>query len=335
MSLSGKVLGFLLLANSAAAQSEKCSSPQCHEFSLLQIGRSIGTLESAGPVRYVESDPKFEEDFTKDDQPDPNATPEPNQTDWQAAGVQIPTVEPYVTDAGVTEVQIKEDPKAKESAKDEKKDAKEKDAEPAKDAKAKDEEPAKDAKGDETSDKANSTAATGNTTDGANATNASNGTNASNVTGMEMGCGTRKDPRAQAWFAVTSPVGTPCIFGVDDRDEGDHCIFDDGEYGTNGWCWTSEDKSSWGSCNDKCPLYGAGATLGNKIDNVADALKTVVHKLKKGDGAAEDDKATEEADVKVAKAKDGKAKDAKAKDEKAKDAKAKDEKAKDAGDKKA
>jgi len=69
------------------------------------------------------------------------------------------------------------------------------------------------------------------------------------------------------------------VFGADVRDEGSHCIFDEGMYGSNGWCFTAADGSAWGSCNEDCPLYGQGAQLGKKIDTVAKVIKTVKKKL--------------------------------------------------------
>lgn len=119
----------------------------------------------------------------------------------------------------------------------------------------------------------NASATTGDMT--TNLTNATNATNATNGTGSADSaattCATKADPRTRAWFAVTSPEGTPCVFGVegDARDEGSHCIYDNGLFGSNGWCYTSKDRSSWGSCNHLCPLYGSAATLGNKIAKVA------------------------------------------------------------------
>jgi len=120
-------------------------------------------------------------------------------------------------------------------------------------------------------------AATGNasTTDATNAT--TNATSASNETSEvsttpppATGCATKEDERAKAWFAETAAVGSPCVFGVDGdvRDEGSHCIYDNGDFGSNGWCYTAKDRSSWGSCNGLCPLYGQNQQLGAKIDNV-------------------------------------------------------------------
>jgi len=123
--------------------------------------------------------------------------------------------------------------------------------------------------------------------------------NATNGTAAPVGCATKKDPRATAWFAETAAEGTPCLFGVDVRDEGTHCILSEGQYGSNGWCYTSMDFSSWGSCNEKCPLYGPAGTLGSKIEGVA---KTVaeIHGMLNGSVAAATTSAPEaapEADV--------------------------------------
>lgn len=104
------------------------------------------------------------------------------------------------------------------------------------------------------------------------------GNNAVNVNGIANGtvnCTTREEPRAVAFGYTTSPPGTPCIFGTDDRDEGSHCILDDGKYGSFGWCFTSSDHASWGSCNDKCPLFGQAKILAKKIDSLHEAI----HKL--------------------------------------------------------
>merc|ERR1719163_2505356 len=61
----------------------------------------------------------------------------------------------------------------------------------------------------------------------------------------------------------TAPKGTPCIFGVDPRDEGRHCIFDQGKFG----------------CNDNCPLYGMHAALGRRIDSVGEQVDDVSKQL--------------------------------------------------------
>lgn len=110
-----------------------------------------------------------------------------------------------------------------------------------------------------------------------------NGTENATTAAPPVGCATKNDPRASAWFAETSPTDTPCVFGVDDRDEGSHCIYSDGEFGSNGWCYTTVDLSTWGSCNDKCPLYGAAGKLGSKIDTVAKAITEIHSQLNASD----------------------------------------------------
>merc|ERR1712125_85680 len=87
-------------------------------------------------------------------------------------------------------------------------------------------------------------------------------------------CTTQYDSRATATGYITSPPFTPCLFGVDTRDEGEHCVFDQGFYGSNGWCYTSEDGSSWGSCGPDCPLYGQEKILGKKLDTLRDMIRS-------------------------------------------------------------
>jgi len=145
-----------------------------------------------------------------------------------------------------------------------------------------------------------STSSDNATTGGENVTNATKGTNVTNTsegeevstTAAPTGCAVREDPRAKAWFAETSAPGTPCVFGVegDVRDEGSHCIYDSGDFGSNGWCYTSKDRSSWGSCNDLCPLYGPSKQLGKKIDHMAKKVDKVLDALNKSD-APKDSKA--------------------------------------------
>jgi hypothetical protein len=96
------------------------------------------------------------------------------------------------------------------------------------------------------------------------------------------GCSTRFDSRAVSSFATTvSTAGSYCIFGVDDRDEGSHCILSDGSYGTNGWCWTAEDRTTWGSCNEFCPLWGPAGVLEKRIDKMNVAVDKLLTKIKK------------------------------------------------------
>jgi len=90
-------------------------------------------------------------------------------------------------------------------------------------------------------------------------------------------CRTRYDARAQSWGYQIAEPGTPCIFGLDDRDAGSHCIDDQGTYGLFGWCFTSVDKRTFGSCDENCPLWGPRKDLNDKID----AVNNRVNKLLK------------------------------------------------------
>merc|ERR1719160_704761 len=87
-------------------------------------------------------------------------------------------------------------------------------------------------------------------------------------------CVTREDERASSWFASTAPAGTACIFGVDPRDEGEHCIMET-EYGTFGWCYTDPSKTVWGSCSESCPLVGHAKILGGKVDRINSKLQEI------------------------------------------------------------
>jgi len=85
------------------------------------------------------------------------------------------------------------------------------------------------------------------------------------------GCVTREDPRIRkaSWKVSVAKAGTPCVVGVDERDEGEHCIFEtDYRFGSYGWCWTNEDMNEWGSCSEACPLYGHSGILGKRLDRV-------------------------------------------------------------------
>lgn len=62
------------------------------------------------------------------------------------------------------------------------------------------------------------------------------------------------------------------FFGVDARDEGSHCILESGKFGSNGWCYTAEDASTWGSCEQGCPLHGSTAKVAEKIEGLANAV---------------------------------------------------------------
>jgi len=94
------------------------------------------------------------------------------------------------------------------------------------------------------------------------------------------GCVTRETENAQALSSYVSLAGSPCLFGVDDRDEGCHCIDQAGEYGPNGWCWTSEDLESWGKCASGCPLSGADKELEKRLQRIEKKLDKVESEIR-------------------------------------------------------
>lgn len=86
-----------------------------------------------------------------------------------------------------------------------------------------------------------------------------------------VACTTHLDPRQDrplSFILSSQPAafGAQCMFGVDARDEGSHCIYDNAKYGSFGWCYTKEDKGEWGSCDQSCPLWGAAKKLEGRID---------------------------------------------------------------------
>jgi len=89
-------------------------------------------------------------------------------------------------------------------------------------------------------------------------------------------CVTRDDTRVVSDMSYTAaPPGTRCVFGVDRRDEGWHCIMDGGRFGSNGWCFTSSKRDMWGSCEDDCPLSGQAKVVGTRVENVSDDLHRI------------------------------------------------------------
>lgn len=223
-------------------------------------------------VTWSESDPVLDEDLLEDDQPggqDLTRTPvvTPNVTEFQVAEVQA-------------SVSHSQDPNSTSTAKADQGAA-----------------AATNVSGTqalETNETDASAATTGanisseisNAT--TNATNASEAT--TNVSDVHVGCATRADDRIQSWFASAAAPGSPCIFGIDVRDENSHCIYEDGAYGSFGWCFTASDRSEWGACNERCPLYGAPSALGKKIDSVAAKIDKVVEKLSPGSKSEEGEK---------------------------------------------
>lgn len=114
-----------------------------------------------------------------------------------------------------------------------------------------------------------------------NSTNTSNGTETSTKP-----CVTRLEGRATAaWtlFVTLSPPDTPCVFGVDPRDEGGHCIEEEDDfYGSYGWCYTAADASSWGSCSMDCPLYGHLGKLGKKVNTIETGVDGIMEDIENG-----------------------------------------------------
>jgi hypothetical protein len=113
-----------------------------------------------------------------------------------------------------------------------------------------------------------------NATSDANATNNTNGTNGIGTNASD--CVTKDDALAMGSLTIPkSPSGTACVFGMDPRDEGEHCISESG-YGTYGWCYTSKDKSSWGSCSETCPPPGYLGVIAKEVKKLrADLMKIV------------------------------------------------------------
>lgn len=97
-------------------------------------------------------------------------------------------------------------------------------------------------------------------------------------------CVTKKEPRAYSVSYTTAPAGTPCKFGLDPRDEGFHCVLDDGKYGSYGWCYTSTDMQSWGSCSEDCPLYGGDRAefkaISTRIDTSDEYISGMIEDLR-------------------------------------------------------
>jgi len=109
-----------------------------------------------------------------------------------------------------------------------------------------------------------------------NVTNITNMSNTTNNTGRSNGtCFTREDPRVSSLGYTTAKAGTPCKFGLDERDEGWHCIMDDRKYGSLGWCYTEDDLGEWGACDSGCPLFGQEQILGEKLDKLEDLVSNV------------------------------------------------------------
>jgi len=227
-------------------------------------------------VTWSESDPILDEDFPEDDQP--------GGQDLTRLAPDTPNVPPNVTHVQVAQVQAslhvaeKQEPADNKDA-GSKNDTATSPAAAAVDVKTDEADASSATNGGNTSE---ATLNASNTSDVANTSgNSTNDTaNATtNVTNVSTKCATRLDDRIQSWFSSPALPGSPCIFGVDVRDENSHCIYDGGLYGSFGWCFTTSDRSEWGACNEHCPLYGAPSSLGKKIDKVSKKLDSVVAKL--------------------------------------------------------
>jgi len=102
-----------------------------------------------------------------------------------------------------------------------------------------------------------------------------------------VGCATRADPRVERrlMFARRSkpaPDGTPCVFGAVDRDEGNHCVYDSGRFGSFGWCFTRYDRTQWGSCSEFCAPGGSTDLIIARIDLLAEKVQAALEKLDAG-----------------------------------------------------
>merc|ERR1719387_964904 len=97
-------------------------------------------------------------------------------------------------------------------------------------------------------------------------------------------CQTLESPMDKVWMEALAPLkvaknGTMCVFGVDARDEGGHCIHQNGKYGAYGWGFTKKDGSEWGSCNKECPAYGQEKKLNDRIRELEEKLADTRDKL--------------------------------------------------------
>jgi len=102
---------------------------------------------------------------------------------------------------------------------------------------------------------------------------------------LESTCVTRADVRvASTALSNVAELGTACVFGADERDEGTHCIMQGGEYGSYGWCFTDMDQSQWGSCSEACPLSGVSAILQKRIDAVDKIVGVIAEKVRNKSG---------------------------------------------------
>mmetsp|Transcript_5706 Transcript_5706/g.10154 ORF Transcript_5706/g.10154 Transcript_5706/m.10154 type:complete len:341 (-) Transcript_5706:137-1159(-) len=73
--------------------------------------------------------------------------------------------------------------------------------------------------------------------------------------------------------------GTPCLFGLDFRDGGAHCVLEEDKYGTYGWCYTKKDKSEWGSCASTCPAHGYDAVIAKREEAIDQLIMESIEQI--------------------------------------------------------
>merc|ERR1719197_1064922 len=121
-------------------------------------------------------------------------------------------------------------------------------------------------------------------------------TTTTTTTHKKSSCVTIESPMDKVWMEALAPLkvakgGSECVFGVDNRDEGGHCIHQNGKYGAYGWSFTKNDGSEWGSCNKLCPLYGQEKKLNDRIKELeaklADTQKKLIPELAKATAKAD------------------------------------------------
>merc|ERR1719174_3405448 len=109
-------------------------------------------------------------------------------------------------------------------------------------------------------------------------------TTTTNTPHPKSSCVTIESPMDKVWMEALAPLkvakgDSECVFGVDSRDEGGHCIHQNGKYGAYGWCFTKKDGSEWGSCNKLCPTYGQEKKLNDRIKELEEKLADTREKL--------------------------------------------------------
>jgi len=91
-------------------------------------------------------------------------------------------------------------------------------------------------------------------------------------------CVTKYDPMVYSTlrYSAAKP-GSPCIFNADPRDEGWHCILDGMSYGSNGWCWTDLQMTTYGACSEDCPLFSQQKVLGDRMKRMEQKLDRLLN----------------------------------------------------------